>query len=40
VAGHYTLQWRTFLADAIEPPQTVTLPATSDLGATDAGALP
>ncbi len=40
VAGHYVLQWRTFLADAIEPPQTVLLPATSDLGATDAGTTP
>jgi hypothetical protein len=40
VAGHYVLQWRTFLADAIEPPQTVLLPATSDLGATDAGPPP
>lgn len=39
-AGHYVLQWRTFLADAIEPPQTVTLPATSDLGASDSGAAP
>ena len=40
VAGHYALQWRTFLADAIEPIQTVNLPATSDLGATDSGAPP
>jgi hypothetical protein len=40
IAGHYVLQWRTFLADAIEPPQTVLLPATSDLGATDASAPP
>jgi hypothetical protein len=36
-AGRYTLGWRTFLGDAIEPPETVSLPATSDLGASDAG---
>jgi hypothetical protein len=37
VAGKYGLQWRTFLGDAIEPAETVTLPAMSDLGAVDAG---
>jgi len=36
VTGRYTLEWRTFLGDAIEAPQTVTLPAVSDLGAADA----
>jgi hypothetical protein len=40
VASRYVLQWRTFLADAIEPAQTVNLPATSDLGATEWGAPP
>jgi len=38
VAGRYVLSWRTFLGDAIEPPQTLALPATYDLGAADAGA--
>jgi hypothetical protein len=36
--GHYALQWRTFLGDAIDPVQTVTLPATSDVGGSEAGA--
>lgn len=35
--GRYALQWRTFLSDAFEPPQLVSLPATSDLGGADAG---
>jgi hypothetical protein len=38
--GHYMIQWRTFLADAIDPPQTVTLPATSDVGAVPEGGAP
>ena len=29
--GRYALQWRTFLADVIDPPQSVALPATSDV---------
>jgi hypothetical protein len=40
VGGRYVLSWRTFLGDAIEPPQTLTLPALSDLGAADAGQPP
>jgi len=36
--GRYSLQWRTFLGDAIDAPQTVTLPATSDVGGAEAGA--
>ena len=36
--GHYVLQWRTFLGDAFEPPQTITVPTTSELGAVDGGA--
>jgi hypothetical protein len=35
--GHYSIQWRTFLGDAIDPAQTVTLPATSDIGSAEAG---
>jgi len=40
VAGRYGLEWRTFLGDAIEPAQTVTLPATSDLGGAEAAPTP
>jgi hypothetical protein len=36
VRGHYVLQWRTFLGDAWEPPETVTVPGMSDMGS-DAG---
>jgi hypothetical protein len=35
VASRYGLEWRTFLGDAIEPAQIVTLPTTSDLGGSD-----
>jgi hypothetical protein len=36
--GRYTVQWRTFLGDAIEPPKTVEVPARISLGiATDGG---
>jgi hypothetical protein len=35
--GRYTLEWRTFLGDVIDPAQTITVPTTSDLGAPDAG---
>jgi hypothetical protein len=34
--GRYVLQWRTFLGDAWEPPETVTVPGLTELGA-DAG---
>jgi hypothetical protein len=40
VTGRYTLEWRTFLGDAIEAAETVTLPATSDLGGGDAAPAP
>lgn len=33
--GRYVLQWRTFLGDSFEPPQTVTVPGTTELP--DAG---
>jgi hypothetical protein len=36
VAGRYVLEWRTFLGDAIEPAETLSLPTTSELGASDA----
>ena len=36
--GRYTLAWRTFLGDLIDPAQTINVPGASDLGATDAGA--
>jgi hypothetical protein len=32
VRGHYLLQWRTFLGDAWEQPEALTVPGTSDLG--------
>lgn len=35
--GRYQLQWRTFLGDAIDPQQVVTVPGTSTAGALDAG---
>lgn len=35
--GRYAIEWRTFLSDAIDPVKTVTLPASSESGATDAG---
>jgi hypothetical protein len=38
VAGRYGLEWRTFFGDTIEPPQTVALPTTSDLGGSEAAA--
>ena len=34
--GRYVLQWRTFLGDAWEPPETVSVPGVSEMGA-DAG---
>lgn len=36
--GRYTVQWRTFLGEVIEPPQTVEMPARLVLGGADAGA--
>jgi hypothetical protein len=36
--GRYTLQWRTFLGEVIEPAATVELPARVVLGGADAGA--
>ena len=38
VRGRYALQWRTFLGDALEPPQLVVAPGTSEVGAVDGGA--
>jgi hypothetical protein len=38
--GRYGLEWRTFLGDAIEPPETVALPTTSNLGGTEAAQAP
>lgn len=35
--GRYVLQWRTFLGDAWEPPETVNVPGVGEVGA-DAGA--
>jgi hypothetical protein len=35
--GRYGIQWRTFLGDAINPVQTVTLPAASDAAGPDGG---
>jgi hypothetical protein len=40
VVGRYVLEWRTFLGDAIEPAATISLPTTSDLGASDASSMP
>jgi hypothetical protein len=36
--GRYQLQWRTFLGDAVDPLQVVTVPGWSTAGALDAGA--
>jgi hypothetical protein len=36
--GRYSLQWRTFLGDAWEPPETISIPGTSAVGALDSGA--
>jgi hypothetical protein len=32
VRGRYLLQWRTFLGDAWDPPRTITVPGSSDVG--------
>ncbi len=36
--GRYVVQWRTFLGESIEPPQTVEMPARLVRSGTDAGA--
>ena len=36
--GRYTLQWRSFLGDAWEPPQTAVVPGRADLGSADTSA--
>jgi hypothetical protein len=38
VRGRYVVQWRTFLGDGWQPPETITIPGTSEVGALDAGA--
>jgi hypothetical protein len=35
--GRYSIEWRTFLGDALDPAKVVTLPATSECGAVDGG---
>jgi hypothetical protein len=36
--GRYVLQWRTFLGDAWDPPETVVVPGVSEAGGSDLGA--
>ena len=36
IRGRYTLQWRTALGDAWEPPQTILVPGRGEIGTTDA----
>ena len=36
VHGRYVLQWRTFLGDSWDPPQTVGVPGRADVGTVDA----
>ena len=36
--GHYAVQWRTFLGEAVQPPQLVTMPARLVHGVADTGA--
>jgi len=38
VHGRYALQWRSFLGDAWEPPQTAVVPGRADLGSTETSA--
>jgi hypothetical protein len=40
VRGRYSLQWRTFLGDALDAPETVAAPGQSEIGVSDAGAAP
>ena len=35
--GRYSLQWRTFLGDAWEAPETISIPGTSVVGGADSG---
>jgi hypothetical protein len=37
VHGRYVLQWRSFLGDAWEAPQTAIVPGRADLGSADLG---
>ena len=37
VRGRYTLQWRTFLGDVLEPPEPITIPGQSRVGPEDGG---
>ncbi len=37
VRGRYTLAWRTFLGDVLEPPQPITIPGTNRVGPEDGG---
>jgi hypothetical protein len=37
VRGRYTIAWRTFLGDVLEPPQQITIPGTSRVGPEDGG---
>jgi hypothetical protein len=37
VRGRYVLQWRTFLGEAWEVPETIVVPGTSEVAAADAG---
>jgi hypothetical protein len=37
VRGRYTLQWRTFLGDVLEPAESVTVPGQSRVGLEDGG---
>ena len=37
VRGRYVLEWRTFLGDAWEPPETVVAPGSSEVGGVDGG---
>jgi hypothetical protein len=36
--GRYQIAWRTFLGDGSEPPRTVVVPGTAEIGTGDAGA--
>jgi hypothetical protein len=37
VRGRYVVQWRTFLGDTWQPPETIVVPGTSEAGGADAG---
>lgn len=36
--GRYIAQWRTFLGDSLDPPVTLTVPGSTQIGGADAGA--